>query len=217
MSTHNRLGGSYQQGYGLAFPDGVTPYQIGFENEEAIESGAFWFYRKLGFRPGRPDLAALCEAEEKKIARDKKHRTSARNLRRLAEGFIFYETPEAVHKQWDDFRTRYLGMNVNQYVGERFAGNVSRYRIESSEFLAKVLGCSRDDFKGCASNRAALVGIIGAKAAAEEWEYLRLMREHDPLRDVFLRLGAEQRTPKDTKEHEGNKRSLDSDLRPRSG
>jgi hypothetical protein len=32
----------------------VYPYQLGHENEEAIESGAFWFYRKLGFRPGAP-------------------------------------------------------------------------------------------------------------------------------------------------------------------
>ena len=37
----------------------VYPYQIGQDNEEAIQSGAFWFYRKLGFRPGRPDLLAL--------------------------------------------------------------------------------------------------------------------------------------------------------------
>ena len=35
----------------------VYPYQLGHDNEEAIESGAFWFYRKLGFRPGRPELA----------------------------------------------------------------------------------------------------------------------------------------------------------------
>jgi hypothetical protein len=28
----------------------LDPYQIGFENEEGIQSGAFWFYRKLGFR-----------------------------------------------------------------------------------------------------------------------------------------------------------------------
>ena len=29
----------------------IDPYQLGYENEEALESGAFWFYRKLGFRP----------------------------------------------------------------------------------------------------------------------------------------------------------------------
>ena len=36
----------------------VYPYQLGDQNEEAIKSGAFWFYRKLGFRPGRPELLA---------------------------------------------------------------------------------------------------------------------------------------------------------------
>ena len=42
----------------------VYPYQLGHDNEEAIESGAFWFYRKLGFRPGRADLQKLAEREE---------------------------------------------------------------------------------------------------------------------------------------------------------
>src|ERR1017187_7430017 len=35
----------------------VDPYQIGHENPEAIDSGAFWFYRKLGFRPIEPEAA----------------------------------------------------------------------------------------------------------------------------------------------------------------
>ena len=29
----------------------IFPYQLGDDNEEGIESGAWWFYRKLGFRP----------------------------------------------------------------------------------------------------------------------------------------------------------------------
>jgi hypothetical protein len=37
----------------------IDPYQIGHENEEGIESGAFWFYRKLGFRPVKPELLKL--------------------------------------------------------------------------------------------------------------------------------------------------------------
>ncbi len=72
----------------------VYPYQLGHENEEAIESGAFWFYRKLGFRPGRADLLKLVEREEKKIAADSKYRTPARTLKRLAAGHVFYEVKE---------------------------------------------------------------------------------------------------------------------------
>src|SRR6185295_18422181 len=71
----------------------IDPYQLGFHNEEAIESGAFWFYRKLGFRPTRPELAKLVMVEEKKIASDPKYRTPARVLRRLSEGNAIYEAP----------------------------------------------------------------------------------------------------------------------------
>ena len=45
----------------------LDPYQIGHENEEGIESGAFWFYRKLGFRPTRKDILQLALKEEEKI------------------------------------------------------------------------------------------------------------------------------------------------------
>ena len=42
----------------------VYPYQIGQDNEEALASGAFWFYRKLGFRPVKPQLERLAKREE---------------------------------------------------------------------------------------------------------------------------------------------------------
>ena len=76
----------------------IYPYQIGQNNDEAIESGAFWFYRKLGFRPGRPDLQKLCEREEKRIAANPKYRTPARTLKRLAEAHMFYETRPSARK-----------------------------------------------------------------------------------------------------------------------
>jgi len=72
----------------------IYPYQIGQNNDEAIDSGAFWFYRKLGFRPGRPDLQKLCEREEEKIAANPKYKTPARILKRLAEAHMFYDVGE---------------------------------------------------------------------------------------------------------------------------
>jgi hypothetical protein len=69
----------------------VYPYQIGQNNDEAIESGAFWFYRKLGFRSGRADLEQLARREEQKIAANPAHRTPPRILRQLAEAHVFYD------------------------------------------------------------------------------------------------------------------------------
>ncbi len=42
----------------------VDPYQVGLGNEEAIASGAFWFYRKLGFRSADAALEGLARREE---------------------------------------------------------------------------------------------------------------------------------------------------------
>jgi len=69
----------------------VYPYQIGQNNDEAIDSGAFWFYRKLGFRSGRADLEQLARKEEQKISANPAHRTPPRILRRLAEAHVFYD------------------------------------------------------------------------------------------------------------------------------
>src|ERR1700722_16216118 len=62
----------------------IDPYQLGHENEEAIESGSFWFYYKLGFRPESPQIAHLAERELQRIAASPGHRTRPAMLRKLA-------------------------------------------------------------------------------------------------------------------------------------
>jgi hypothetical protein len=90
----------------------LDPYQIGHENEEGIESGAFWFYRKLGFRPVRPELLALAEKEEKKIASRKEYRTPAKTLRQLAAGPMIYQLSGTENHDWDRFQIRNIGLNL---------------------------------------------------------------------------------------------------------
>jgi hypothetical protein len=92
----------------------VDPYQIGHHNDEAIESGAFWFYRKLGFRPANPKVARLLEAEESKLRAEPGHRTPARTLERLAEGWMIYEAPGVRQGDWDSFETRRAAMALKE-------------------------------------------------------------------------------------------------------
>lgn len=82
----------------------VDPYQLGHENEEAIDSGAFWFYRKLGFRTMSPEIAPMIETEEKRIAANPGYRTPAGTLRRLAEAPLIY----GGGPEWDRFRLHHL-------------------------------------------------------------------------------------------------------------
>src|SRR4029077_6109781 len=106
----------------------IDPYQLGFHNEEAIDSGAFWFYRKMGFRPTRPELARLMAAEERKIATDPTYRTPARALRRLYTGSFIYETPGTTNGDWDRFTIRSLGLAVQRRMAREFDGDASKIR-----------------------------------------------------------------------------------------
>ncbi len=74
----------------------VDPYQLGLHNEEAIESGAFWFYRKLGFRPEDAEVAKILDKEEKKLRAQPDYRTPTRTLHRLAAGWMVYGTGDRV-------------------------------------------------------------------------------------------------------------------------
>jgi hypothetical protein len=92
----------------------VDPYQIGFHNDEAIESGAFWFYRKLGFRPANRNVAKLLETEETKLRADPNYRTPASILRRLSAGWMIYEMPGPRAGDWDNFEIRRAAMAMER-------------------------------------------------------------------------------------------------------
>jgi hypothetical protein len=68
----------------------VDPYQIGHENDEAIESGAFWFYRKLGFVPESRELWPILSREERRIEQQPGYRTPVVTLKKLARSRLVY-------------------------------------------------------------------------------------------------------------------------------
>ncbi len=190
----------------------IDPYQLGFNNEEAIESGAFWFYRKLGFRPVRAELAKLTEAEEKKLASLRGYRTPARMLRRLSEGHMTFEAPGTKQGDWDRFQIRNLGLAIQRRMSEEFDGDSSKIRAASIAEVARVLGVrperwneqERRAFENISlvaalipdidswtkAEKSSLAQLIRAKAGADESFYLRLLQEHSKLRDRVLKLGS---------------------------
>ena len=149
----------------------IDPYQIGFENEEGIESGAFWFYRKLGFRPTNREVLKLVQKEEQKIATRSGYRTSARTLRRLAESSMVFELDERHVGDWDRFQIRKVGFKAQRQKAKDFTQllNLKSWSAREKELLAR---------------------IVRAKTGAEETAYLKLMRRHERLRREIIRLGA---------------------------
>jgi hypothetical protein len=198
----------------------LDPYQIGFENEEGIESGAFWFYRKLGFRSTDPEIMKLVLSEEKKIRSRPGYRTSARTLRKLAAGPMIFELQKPDDKNldgaqpgdWDRFMVRNLGLKVQRRMASQFKGDAALMREQSLKELNRALGISTktwrevelgalSDFavtlslaedlrRWSGTEKQALVRIIKARAGIDESSYLKLMQKHPRLRNAMIRLGS---------------------------
>src|SRR5262249_47311548 len=155
---------------------------------------------------------ALVEKEERKMAGRPAYRTSASTLRRLAAGHVFYEVGERGHGRWDTFATRNLGFAVQKKMKDAFAGDAGKMRQAASAALSQWLKVDLGSWsaveRGAFDNFAilALVApemkqwsreqqqslpeIIRAKAAPEEIVYLRMLRQHESLRETFLRMGS---------------------------
>jgi len=190
----------------------IDPYQLGYENAEAIESGAFWFYRKLGFRPTNGDVRRLLDREERRIAADPSHRSSPATLRRLVTHNLLYEIPGSPRGEWDRFHIRNLGLAVNRRMERKFDGDAAKLRAASEQRVARVIGLRPDRltarervaFRELAlvldlvpglarwnrDEREEIVAIVRAKARGLESRYLRLLQRHARLRAALIRLGS---------------------------
>jgi len=62
----------------------LTEYGMGVGSLEALRSGAFWFYRKLGFLPTSARVERIAREEESRMRADPRHRSDAATLRRLS-------------------------------------------------------------------------------------------------------------------------------------
>ena len=173
----------------------LNPYQIGAGNREAIESGAFWFYYRLGFRPVVAELAALAATEHERQVAGARRRTDEATLRRLAQSDVELVLPGA--RQRDRFVETWLadlsllasaalagGSGGRERDAERVAGRLARAlgvrglerwpRAERDAFVALAPLVSLLELGPLdAAARAGLVRVLRAKGAAQEAPYVR--------------------------------------------
>jgi hypothetical protein len=193
----------------------IEPYQLGSHNEEGIEAGAFWFYRKLGFRPIQPQIAEMVAAQERKLADSPSYRTPARTLRQLAAGHLLYEAPSAPQPgQWDNFRVPNIGLAVQRRMAQEFGGSEARLRHASVTSVAGALGLQPTKFSASEQRvfsdfalvlamipdlsrwsqdeKRAITRIVRAKAGPDETQYVRLLQSHSKLRDGIWTMGKQK-------------------------
>jgi hypothetical protein len=171
----------------------LDPYQIGFENEEGIESGAFWFYRKLGFRPTQQTALRLAVNEEQKLATRKGYRTPAATLRKLARSPMILETGSQQSGDWDRFQVRTIGLKLQRLMARKFNGNAEQMRQAAGHNdLALVTVLIPEFDSWTPSEKRQLTRIVRAKKSAEEVKYLKLIQRHVRLRQAIISLGSKR-------------------------
>ena len=181
----------------------LHPYQLGRDNDEAIASGAWWFYFKLGFRPHRADALGLARRETARMAADPAFRSSAATLRRLAAAHLFFDF-DRNHRHGLAPVAR-VSFAVSGALAARTRGSRSDALHASVREAQRITGLrSLRDFsadereawrrwsplvtyaiKGASrwspADKRALIDTIRAKGGASELDYIRRFAAHPRL------------------------------------
>ncbi len=194
----------------------IVPYQLGEGNDEALDSGAWWFYRKLGFAPRESAARRLMRAEEARMRRDRAHRSSRSTLERLARANVFWSAGAARRDVLGVLPLARAGLAVTRLMARRFgADREGGERVCEREALARLgrgslAGLSPDEREAwrrwaplvvllpglerwSAGERSALFDVVRAKGGRRESEFVRRFDAHAKLRASLAALIARTR------------------------
>jgi hypothetical protein len=145
----------------------VEPYQFGAGNREGLESGAFWFYFRLGFRPVDPKLRALALDEFEQMRRKSGYRTSLSVLRRFTRSDLERSTVPGARAACD---AAALSEATTAWIGTRFHGRRDRAEaaalrgVVSALELQEARGWNDDERKALRAMAPVLVQIADLHA-----------------------------------------------------
>jgi hypothetical protein len=189
----------------------IDPYQLGHENREGLDSGAWWFYQKLGFRAKDPEVLALMERELAVMRRDPSHRSPPAILRQLVRAPVFFHAGRERPDVMGHMGIADVGAKVMRAIGRRFGAEREDARRTCLREARQALGLTSLagwspaerlwlerwaplvlDLPGLSTwkptERRALVQVIRAKASRREADYVRRFDAHRPLRTAIRAL-----------------------------
>lgn len=152
----------------------ANPYQFGGDNSEALKSGAFWFYYRLGYRPVLPAIRKLALREDARIRRNRKYRCDVKTLRKLASCDMQLTLPGAKASEFFDERWfETVSMLATQALGE--AGGKARRDFSS---LAPIVAAVQPD-DWASKDKRLTRELLRAKDGELELHYAKLLTRHD--------------------------------------
>jgi hypothetical protein len=182
----------YHMAFGADYFE-VEPYQFGKNNPEGIQSGAFWFYHRFGFRPVDPSLFRLAENEHTKILGTKGYRSPVEVLKQFTRSNLFVHLSSSKQTPINPTSiSRYITNYVtSQFAGDRLAAykwavaelkinGIIKGRVEKTgpSKLALFLAMCIDTKVLSAANKKLVSELIKTKSASE-FDYVLLLRKFD--------------------------------------
>lgn len=175
-------------------------WQVGYDNEEGIQSGSYWFYYKLGFRSMNRATDSLAKKEWQKIQADKSYRTSPDTLKKLAISDMYFSPGRKAGESFHELSVVKLSSAVTKMIADRFDGDRQAAQCWSSEHIAAILNVDPGSWTAIEkiqfdrfaplltlikdlpswhkNDKDDLLSIIRAKAALRESEYILRLAQH---------------------------------------
>lgn len=189
----------------------VPPYQLGHDNDEGLQSGAWWFYQKLGFRPRDRRVTGLMNGELGRMARSPKYRSSLDTLQDLSSVNMYLERGRPRPDILGELPLENVGLAITDYLAARFGSDRERGLAVCADEAGRRLDAT--DRKGWSADerlaferwaplvmllpglqswspaaRQALVTVIRAKGGRHETDFVRAFDRHAKLRQAVVRL-----------------------------
>jgi hypothetical protein len=189
----------------------IDPFQLGDANDEALDSGAWWFYRKMGFAPRAAAARRLMQREEARMRRRPGHRSSRAVLARLAAHHAYWFTGRPRIDVLSILPLERASLAASRRLAARFGADREAGEITCADEVGRVCGVrgwrgwGADERRAWrrwapllaivpglarwpAADRRALVAVVRAKGGRSEADFARAFDRHARLRAAIVRL-----------------------------
>jgi len=189
----------------------IDPYQLGAENEDALKSGAWWFYQKLGYRPRDKKLLQLMKRELASMKRRPRHRSSLAVLKQLSSENVYLNLNQERDDVLGELELDNVGLKITDLLARRFGSDREQGESVLAAEAAVRMGVA--DFHGWSANeklawrrwsplvallkdleswpvsdRKALVRLVRAKGGRQELDYLHGFDGLSRLRKAVVKI-----------------------------
>ncbi len=157
----------------------INGYQFGEGNAEAIKSGAYWFYYRLGFRPVSSAQKQQAAREASRLAKPGAQRSPAATLKALAKGDLVLDLP---------------GFNEGDHVDEMLLPQVGARA--AGKLAGESIGSRKTAERQLATRLAGALGVLSMRSwpAAERRAFAMLAPAISIVPDLASWSRAEQRS-----------------------